>query len=303
MSPKADFMRLAEPKDLGKLIRARRRALGLTQSRLANLAVVGRQWLVALEKGETRAPLDRVIKVVGVLGFVLELADIDPSHAMLSAHLRPSFKGDEKAKSAAPRQVDMTPVKQPHRKILRPEHPLDGKVLWKRYEVAELESIGIELDRERLYDAEYRPSLTRLVAKVVVTEGPVFEKLVARRIASAHRLPRATSKLAEVVASIAEENFPSTMEGDRKIIWSEHPESLTLPAFRTDTLGLRDHADIPLVELAALAVDCLSRGYSSERSIAFMGEQFGLARVMAATRARLVEAIRLGLANLPGARE
>lgn len=57
--------------DAAATIRAARRARGLTQAELADRAGVGRQWLVALEKGHERAELGKVISVMGALGLTL----------------------------------------------------------------------------------------------------------------------------------------------------------------------------------------------------------------------------------------
>lgn len=54
--------------DVGAAIRAARRAEGLTQAQLAQRAGVGRQWLVALEKGHDRAELGKVVAVLAALG-------------------------------------------------------------------------------------------------------------------------------------------------------------------------------------------------------------------------------------------
>ena len=54
--------------DVGAAIRAARRADGLTQAQLAERAGVGRQWLVALERGHDRAELGKVVAVLAALG-------------------------------------------------------------------------------------------------------------------------------------------------------------------------------------------------------------------------------------------
>ncbi len=54
--------------DVGAAIRAARRAEGLTQAQLAERAGVGRQWLVALEKGHDRAELGKALAVLAALG-------------------------------------------------------------------------------------------------------------------------------------------------------------------------------------------------------------------------------------------
>lgn len=57
--------------DTAAAVRAARRARGLTQAQLAERAGVGRQWLVALEKGHDRAELGKVLAVLSALGLTL----------------------------------------------------------------------------------------------------------------------------------------------------------------------------------------------------------------------------------------
>ena len=67
--------------DVAATIRAARRARGLTQAQLADRAGVGRQWLVALEKGHDRAELGKVISVMGALGLTLTAREDTPAPA------------------------------------------------------------------------------------------------------------------------------------------------------------------------------------------------------------------------------
>lgn len=60
-------MLIGTPEDLGAAIRARRRALGLTQAGLATRADVSRQWLVEVESGHARAEVGRLLDVLEVL--------------------------------------------------------------------------------------------------------------------------------------------------------------------------------------------------------------------------------------------
>ena len=67
--------------NLGTIIRERREALGLTQSRLAQLSGLSRQTLVGLEAGAlSDLGFNRVAKVLAVLGLDLD----PPSHAARS---------------------------------------------------------------------------------------------------------------------------------------------------------------------------------------------------------------------------
>ena len=57
--------------DLGDLIRRSRREQGLTQQQLADLAGVGRRYLLELEAGKDRAELGRALLVCAALGIDL----------------------------------------------------------------------------------------------------------------------------------------------------------------------------------------------------------------------------------------
>ncbi|MEI2776649.1 MAG: helix-turn-helix domain-containing protein [Tetrasphaera sp.] len=82
----------------GRLVKETREARGLTQARLAELAGVGRQWLVGFESGDKRsAPLAMIFRVLGALGLEVTLAPPPPSpppsppvdlSAIIAAHTR-----------------------------------------------------------------------------------------------------------------------------------------------------------------------------------------------------------------------
>jgi HTH-type transcriptional regulator/antitoxin HipB len=60
---------------LSTAIRRRRQSLRLSQEMLAELAGVSRRFVHQLEHGKASAPLDKVIDVLGVLGFELAVVD------------------------------------------------------------------------------------------------------------------------------------------------------------------------------------------------------------------------------------
>lgn len=63
------------PTELGRRIRARRRALKLSQLELAALAGVGPAFLYQLEHGKPSVRLDKVLDVLAVLGLGLTSAE------------------------------------------------------------------------------------------------------------------------------------------------------------------------------------------------------------------------------------
>lgn len=64
-------MFIRTPADLGAAIRDRRKTLGLSQSALAVRAGVGRQWLVAVERGKPGAELGMILRVLDALDMPL----------------------------------------------------------------------------------------------------------------------------------------------------------------------------------------------------------------------------------------
>jgi y4mF family transcriptional regulator len=60
-------------KEIGKTIKARRQALGVTQQTLADLADVGINILVAIERGQGNPKLETLLTVLDTLGLQLDI--------------------------------------------------------------------------------------------------------------------------------------------------------------------------------------------------------------------------------------
>lgn len=285
-------MRIWKPRDLGPMIRARRRALGWSQGRLATQVGVGRQWLLELEGGKSSAPLDLVIRTLDALTYGLHIYDDTPARAVIE-----HGSGREDYGSGRRAEPEAKPTSNsPSPGLFGFDGPTNlrdnpGQIDATTYQVADFEGLGFAPDRDRLYDVGYRPILRRLAAHIIVAEAPIFEDLLARRIARAHGLTRATRKLLEITREIAEQKFARTAEGDRTIIWPETANAphLTSP-FRRAPLSVRDHVDIPLAELAPLAIQFLIEGSGVEEAAVLMSRQIGLGRILPKTRSRLIEA-------------
>ncbi|GAB1535334.1 hypothetical protein ADMFC3_09650 [Geovibrio sp. ADMFC3] len=61
-------MRIISSEDLGKIIRERRKELGLTQTQLAQLSGVGLRFISELERGKENVRLGYAIKIASNLG-------------------------------------------------------------------------------------------------------------------------------------------------------------------------------------------------------------------------------------------
>ena len=78
MSPIADIkdrMYIRNARDLGLLIRQRRRHLKLDQRELARQVGVGREWIIETEKGKPRAAVGLVLRTLATLGLVLDVRE------------------------------------------------------------------------------------------------------------------------------------------------------------------------------------------------------------------------------------
>lgn len=70
-------MRIRTPLDVGLVIRDRRRKLKLSQTELARKAGVGRQWVVAIEQGKSRAELGLVLRTLSALDLAPTIDPVD----------------------------------------------------------------------------------------------------------------------------------------------------------------------------------------------------------------------------------
>lgn len=64
---------------LGAMLRAARKKLGLTQAQLALAAGVGTRFIVDLEAGKSTVRLQHVLRVIDALGGQLQLAGLEGS--------------------------------------------------------------------------------------------------------------------------------------------------------------------------------------------------------------------------------
>jgi very-short-patch-repair endonuclease len=161
------------------------------------------------------------------------------------------------------------------------------------YRLADLGAVGFDVEPERFYDALYRSQLRRMVADVIAIEGPIYEDLLIERIKRAHGFNRAGDRIREIVLAAVSSRIPRTKDGDRVVYWPEGADPAARAAFRRSPDGARDHADIPLPELASLATTFLGDGADREEVVRKMALYFKLGRLRESARARFEEAARI----------
>jgi y4mF family transcriptional regulator len=77
---------VSDPPTLGRLVRETRRALGLTQPKLALSADVGVRFLVDIEKGKPTAQIGKIMQVLAALGIEMQLS---PPNTVKASDARP----------------------------------------------------------------------------------------------------------------------------------------------------------------------------------------------------------------------
>ena len=65
-------MNIKDDRDLGLVVRERRRELGLDQAAVAERVGVSRQWVVEVEKGKPRAEVGLLLRLLRALGLELD---------------------------------------------------------------------------------------------------------------------------------------------------------------------------------------------------------------------------------------
>ena len=85
-------MLIRTPRELGAVIRERRRRHGLGQKELASKIGVSRQWVVEMEKGKARAEVGLVLRALDALGISLSL---DGAHQTNAPETEPEIDIDQ----------------------------------------------------------------------------------------------------------------------------------------------------------------------------------------------------------------
>ena len=241
------------------------------------------------QAGEERAAREnKASDEIAALPLVPPNEILDEPPKFESAVTSPSLVRSENADEPAERYAERTTIENPTR-----SQAGGASATRTKYAVANIEAAGFKPDRDAFYDTSYRPTLRRMAAHVIAIEGPIFDDVLVHRIARAHKFGRAAGRIRETVLDVVERKFPVSNEDGRKIFWPEGADKSELPAFRMGSLDDRDHVDIPLVELGALARRFLDLGAEPAEAAALIARELGLGRLREAARERFEEAARL----------
>ena len=159
------------------------------------------------------------------------------------------------------------------------------------YRIADTADSGFSPDPELFYDPLHRRRIRAMVSHVIDIEGPIYEDVLVQRIARAHGFSRAAGRIREVVLDAIDKRHPKTLDDGRTLLWPHRADVSTAVAFRAAPADIRDHSDVPLIELRTLGQSFLADGASVEEAIRRMAAEFGLGRLREGTRRRFEAAI------------
>jgi very-short-patch-repair endonuclease len=147
-------------------------------------------------------------------------------------------------------------------------------------------------DKEAFYDTAYLANLRQMIDHIVDVEAPIYVDLLIERIARAHGFQRTGGAVQSTIGrALNRRRFTITADGDREIIWPKDKTASARTTYRG--AGDRDHADIPLPELAGLADLLRAEGLEHEEElIRAMQEHFNLGRLASSTRERFKAAVQ-----------
>jgi very-short-patch-repair endonuclease len=159
------------------------------------------------------------------------------------------------------------------------------------YQIADPASSGCAPDPELFYDPLHRKRIRAMVSHVIEIEGPIYEDLLVQRLARAHGFSRAAGRIREVVVRAIDDQNVRTIDDDRTLVWPKNTDAAAPVYFRSAPTDIRDHNDIPLVELRSLALTFVADGADHEEAVRRMAAEFGLGKLRENTRRRFERAL------------
>ena len=175
------------------------------------------------------------------------------------------------------------------------EYRSPAREIGEEYRVASL-SVPDD-DADQIYQTDYKHVLEQLVDHVLEIEGPIYEDMLIERIARAHKKERAGRIIQDVVTGAIAGRHPSISEDGRKVVFHRSMDVMELVAYRPARSDCRSHRDLPLIELASLALPLVRKAKPDTEILAHFARTFGLARLREPTRKRFEAAISIACAT------
>ena len=129
------------------------------------------------------------------------------------------------------------------------------------------------------YDPGYKATISRMASFIIEVEGPVYDDVLVMRIARVHGFQRTGSTIQKLALSAIDHRFPRTTEDGRDVFWSAGAQTGVPVSFRKSADNIRSHNDIPIPELASLALPFVRIRMDDEQVVRKLAEHFELGRL------------------------
>jgi very-short-patch-repair endonuclease len=225
-----------------------------------------RQGTNPVEKGRY---LDRICEIVSRLA----------EHSSSTAEADFSLAGEQEKSEAKQTHLPLGFGAKPE---TRPNMELNGA----EYVATNFSVLGLKPDASRFYDRDYEPVLSSMVAHVLKYESPIYENLLVERIARAHGFQRSGDRIQKAVGRVIGKKYRKSQDDGRSVIWGDGSSSSGLVTYRTSQPDVRSHVDVPIAELASLAVPFIRVRLADDDILYRMADHFKLGRLREATRVR-----------------
>jgi very-short-patch-repair endonuclease len=186
-----------------------------------------------------------------------------------------------------PSQTPLPPGQSPTDPQLSGERPQ----VCDEYVVTDITKLPVTPRADRFYDPEYRATIGLIVARIVQIEGPIYDEVLFTRIARIHGFQKTGSTIKKQVLSAIGNRFPRTNEDGREVFWEPGAQTETPVLFRKSTSDIRSYTEVPVAELASLALPFVRIRMDDELILRKMAAHFGLERLRRVTRIRFQRAI------------
>jgi len=148
-------------------------------------------------------------------------------------------------------------------------------------------------DPDAFFDKSYDERLLAMVSYIVAQEGPILDLALARRISRAHGWQRTGSRIQERVEGVARKAFKTTEEDVGTFYWPTNlPPGTEVPFRPAGADTQRSMDEVCMEELVVLARAAVEPTATDDENLVAMARELGLARLRAASRGRLEEALK-----------
>jgi len=162
-----------------------------------------------------------------------------------------------------------------------------------QYVIADIANLPVTPRSDRFYEPGYKAVLAQMAFYIIEVEGPVYDDVLVTRIARIHGFQRAGNTIQKLVLSAIDRGFPKTTEDGREVFWRVGAQTGIPVACRASAEHIRSHNDVPIAELAGLALPFIRIRMDDEQVLRKMAEYFHLGRLREATRGRFLKAVML----------